>query len=273
MFARQGTSSRHSIAARSGPSLTLRRGGGPIVRDEMYARRLSRSAVAFLLGATSVVGLVIGAVESNAVTCAIGPRNTVDKEAIYGPGNRVQSPGMKVFDADISCARVSSLFVGTFDNSSFVEVGWYEDPPDPGWDFVCIGNSSVLPRELAFAYNSGLVSCLASGASVPPGQDAFTVSDANLDEVWTFGHGGSVFWTSPEMGFASGLLTTNGERESNNFDTAKSEFDGLQRMTLSGSWIPWQDASEYQAASNDPGFKDCIDADDHIRVIKEEASC
>lgn len=72
--------------------------------------------------------------------------------------------------------------------------------------------------------------------------------------------------------FNSGKLETNGERSGDGSEPARAEFDGLQRMDAGQVWQAW--TSPYEADySDDPDFHDCIDASDHVRVIRDGNAC
>jgi hypothetical protein len=223
-----------------------------------------------LSAALGFAGVVALAPAAQAVTCLGSPYNTTDQASSNGRGVRDNSPGMTVYNDTITCARVSSMFVKNSTETKFVEVGWFEDPaPDT---YQCLGLTAGGPKFFAFVDNAGIVDCY-TGTAVSTGAHGFTEKDPNQDGIWTFGEGGSDFWTSPDMGsFNNGLLRTNGERVGDGTEPARSEFDGLERMDNTNSWVSW--TSPFEAAtSDDPDFHDCIDAGDHIRVIRDGTSC
>ncbi len=196
-----------------------------------------------------------------------GPWNTVDEAAANGRGNRVSDPGMFIYNDPVQCGRASSLFVKTHDETEFVEVGWYEEE---SYVYSCVHFTNGQPKLFGEAYNNGVVGCT-SGPPLTSGQsDSFTVTDVNQDGKWLFGHGGANFWTSPDLGsFNSGLLRSNGERFAPDPEPARSEFNGLKRMDASNTWSAWTGPMEGDSqSSDDPDFEDCIDAPDHIRVVR-----
>lgn len=200
----------------------------------------------------------------------------MDKNSQNGRGDRVNNPGMSVFNDAIDCGRVSSIFVSNSTGTTFAEVGWYEDPSGGTWDYSCILSSFGPPRELAYAVQAGMLpQCDQDNADISAGVDSFVVKDPNQDGIWTYEHDGVTIWTSQDISpFNSGLLVSNGERAgTGNDDPAKSEFDGLDRLGPSNNWVPWTSPSEYTPYSDDPDYKDCIDSDTHIRVIKSSNQC
>jgi len=104
--------------------------------------------------------------------------NTVAEAAANGRGNRVDNPGMHIYNSSGLCARVSSIFVISADNTEFVEVGWYEDPAG-GWNYDCIPDTTGAPRRLAFSFDDGLVDCLVPTGDLSIGDAGFSVHDAD----------------------------------------------------------------------------------------------
>jgi len=231
----------------------------------------TRVAVAILAGFMMVGGVLLFQMHAAyAVTCLSNLYNTTDEASADGRGNRVFGPGMRIYNDNVVCGRVSSLFVKNATETKFVEVGWYEDPIDTNFDYQCLGTTSGPPELFAFVDTGTGYAC--SLGETLSGVDSFSVRDQNQDGVWTFGHEGDDFYTSPDLGsFNSGLLRTNGERAGNGNEPARSEFDGLDRLDSSG-WSPWQGTFE-ASTSDDPDFHDCIDSDHHVRVIRDGTTC
>lgn len=90
----------------------------------------NRARILHLVLVTSVVAslLVLTSASTALASCHDfgSPWNTV-----YQPGGsswlgvRVSGPGMGVYDGDVDCGRVSSLFVTNGPITRWVEVGWY----------------------------------------------------------------------------------------------------------------------------------------------------
>ena len=199
-------------------------------------RAIFEQQVALALVATFLMfgsWMLIQAIPASAVTCLSSPYNTTDEAAANGRGNRAQNPGMHIYNDNVDCGRVSSLFVKNSTETKLVEVGWFEDPSDSNWDYTCLGTTSGQPKLFAFV-DTGTGYACDTGGQLSTGDDAFTVKDQNQDGKWTFGHSGSDFYTSPDLGsFNSGLLRTNGERTGGGNEPAHSEFAGLDRMDSS----------------------------------------
>jgi hypothetical protein len=224
-----------------------------------------------LSAALGFAGVVALAPAAHAVTCITGNiYNTTDQASSNGRGVRDNSPGMTVYNDTITCARVSSMLVKNSTETRFVEVGWFEDPVPDFYD--CWDLTAGAPKYFGLAVDDGIFDCF-TGTALSTGVHGFTVKDPNQDGIWTYGQGGSDFWTSFDMGaFNNGLLRTNGEREGDASEPARSEFEGLERMDNTNTWHAW--TSPFEAVtSDDPDFHDCIDAGDHIRVIRDGTSC
>lgn len=171
-------------------------GGGLMKRPQpsWFPERSFAASLSLSVAFGVILGLSLQ-LPALAVTCVAsgGNLNTVDEAAANGRGNRAINPGMQIYNDDVACARVSSLFVTTADGSRWVEVGWFEDPAGGDWDFYCLGTTSGSPRLFAYTYYDGLRDCY-TGSSLTAGPaDTFTVRDPDQNGVWTFGHGGSNF--------------------------------------------------------------------------------
>jgi len=228
--------------------------------------------LAFLAGFVMTSGwILLTAGPASAVTC-VDVLNTTDEAGANGRGNRAENPGMHIYNDTIECGRASSLFVKNATETKFVEVGWFEDPVGGLFDYNCLGETTGPPRLFAFVDTGASRSC-SWGMELSVGDDGFTLKDPDQNGRWTFGHAGSNFYISPDLGsFNSGLLRTNGERGGNGNEPARSEFAGLDRMDDANNWSAWQNPFEAWT-SDDPGFHDCIDNGHHIRVINDSNTC
>lgn len=66
------------------------------------------------------------------------------------------------------------------------------------------------------------------------------VADVNDDGKWRYKLDGANEWDSPiTLTMNSNVSRSNGERASPS-DSARSFFNGLDRMNSSGNWIAWQ---------------------------------
>jgi hypothetical protein len=207
-----------------------------------------------------------------AVTCQSSPLNTAAEANVEGRGNRVTTPGgMTVYNDSVTCARGSSLFVSDANFSTYVEVGWFEDPtPDT---YQCLGNTTGSPKVFGEANLGFFPAQCATNVTLSTGADGFSVHDSNQDGVFVFGHDGSSFYTGPNLGsFNSGIVLTNGERTGDGNEPARSEFDSLDRQDANG-WHSWTSPSEPTLVSDDPDFHECFDAGDHVRVIHIGTDC
>jgi hypothetical protein len=239
------------------------------------SRRLSAGARALhLVVVTSIVGstfLIMTATAALACHDPGSPWNTV-----YKPGgtdwwgNRVSGPGMGVFDGNVDCGRVSSLFVTNGPITRWIEVGWYESPQGT---YSCIPTTSGPPKILAFAVFDGMVDCKNPSANIGEGTDGFWVHDKDQDGVWKFFRNGNQVWTSFDMSpFNSGTLYNNGERLNFN-NTAHADFDGLKKMLHQGNWADWNNTSLDTDLFDDSGSHGCKYSDTHTAVKLNETLC
>jgi hypothetical protein len=214
---------------------------------------------------------LVSATPAQACADAGAPWNTVYRSGgTDWWGDRVSNPGMGVFDGDVDCGRVSSIFVTNGAITRWVEVGWYESPQGA---YVCIPTTSGPPKILAFAYFDGMVDCKDPSPNLGEGTDNFWVQDRDQDGVWRYFRNGNQVWTSPDMSpFNSGTLYNNGERL--NFrNTAHADFDGLKRMNHQGNWGDWSNTSLDTELSDDSGSHGCKYSDTHTAVKLVETPC
>lgn len=213
--------------------------------------------VALVIGFTAGWSL-LGTQQSQAVTCNLHVGVAV-KPDTNGRGVRFAAPGMRIWDDNVECARVSSLQIFNSAETRFVEVGWYEDQNN----IDCLPTAGG-PRRLGFAFDDGLFWCFPASSSISTGQKSFAVEDINQNGVWQYWHAGTNFWGSPDMGsFVTGIINNNGERFGSQ-DSAKADFDGLQRMGPSGSWSPWHTPT--LKIDTDPTYNFCFFSETHTSV-------
>ncbi len=238
-------------------------------RGGMHGRLLRSVAPGVAVGAT-LGGLAAAWGEARAAACSVDPLNTVVRLEPNGRGLKVSAPGMGVFDGDVDCSRVSSLWVENSTGSRHVEIGWYEDPVDY---YLCLPTTGTSPRIIALSYEGpNDYDCWGNPRTLSVGTDAFGVHDRDQDGVWRFVHEGALVWTSPDMGsFVTGLLYDNGER-GNLENTAHADFDGLKRMGSGGRWVAPDSAYEV-GYSDDPGSKPCIYSATHTAVKLNDTPC
>jgi hypothetical protein len=251
----------------------MRQGAKRPVSAGVTRKRAQEMQIALFAGFLIMGGwILLRATPALAVTCLSSVYNTTDEASADGRGNRVQNPGMHIYNDNVDCGRVSSLFVKNATETKFVEVGWFEDPSESNFDYTCLNNTSGQPKLFAYVDTGSGHACNTAG-ELSTGDDAFTEQDQNQDGIWKFGHAGSDFYTSPNLGsFNSGLLRTNGERAGGGNEPARSEFNGLDREDQFNNWPSWQNTFE-ASTSDDPGFHDCIDNDHHVRVIDDSNTC
>jgi hypothetical protein len=98
------------------------------------------------------------------------------------------------------------------------------------------------------------------------------VADVNDDGEWRFKLDGVNEWDSTiTVTLTKNVSRSNGERASPS-DSAKSFFNGLDRMNSSGNWLAWQ-SPDTGGGNDDPGFHNCVIDDDTIRVIRDSETC
>lgn len=61
---------------------------------------------------------------------------------------------MDIYNQDVNCGRVSSLFVRNSSSTRWVEVGWYEDNAQ----YACLPTTD-RPWRLGFVLFDGLIDC------------------------------------------------------------------------------------------------------------------
>lgn len=198
-----------------------------------------------------------------------------EHEHDWATGNeRTRQPGYGtwdvIYDNAVSCARVSSLFVYNNMATRFVEIGWYEDPSDTF--SLCLPTTSGAPRVLAYAFDMGMDTCDETPAIPTSGQwDAFKVSDPEQDGVWSFFHDATLVFSEDMGSFVTGILRSNGERH-NMSDGASADFNGLQRMNFSASWVSWDSTTE-DPNSDDSGYKFCKSSNTYTSVRANATPC
>jgi len=224
-----------------------------------------------LLSAADIALVPLSAVPAVACHDAGSPWNT-----IYKPngsdwlGVQVSSPGMAIYNGDVSCGRVSSLFVRNSDWTRWVEVGWIENA---GSHYACVPDTNGPPKILAYAKFDGMTGCKNPASDLSEGTDGFKVHDDNQNGVWRYFHSGNEVWTSFDMSpFNSGLVEDNGERL-NFSNTAHSDFDGLTRMNSSGSFTDWNSTDLHDGDSDDSGSHGCKYSDTHTAVKLNGTPC
>lgn len=243
-------------------------------------RRVSGFVVWVVMTSALTLGTLAGLLASPAYAChdAGSPWNTAYKSGTNGRGDRVSGLGMGVFDGNVDCGRVSSVFVYNSSLTRYVEVGWFESPQGA---YSCIqdtGTGADPPRILAFAQFDGMRDCLNPAGSLSEGTQTFWVHDDNQDGIWKFYHSGTQVWTSFDMSpFTTGLLYDNGERLTFQ-NTAHADFDGLKRMA-GQNWVAWGSGGSTDtttldtALSDDSGSHGCKYSNDHTAVKLNGTAC
>jgi hypothetical protein len=200
------------------------------------------------------------------------PHNTIMRASADGRGVKIVNPGMKVYDVNVDCGRVSSIQIHQGTAATFVEVGWYENPGD---GYFCLDATSGPPNLLAYQQLGTVRDCLHDPSNLTDGDtDSFSVYDADQNGVWKYWHEGNLIFTGEDMGsFNSGIPLTNGERNSRD-DVARAKFNGLQRMNENQNWVAWQSpANPGSPPNDDPGYKNCVYQDDHIAAWPNSQAC
>ena len=94
----------------------------------------------------------------------------------------------------------------------------------------------------------------------------------NDDGEWRYKLDGVNEWDSSiTVTLNNNVSRSNGERASPS-DSAKSYLNGLDRMNSSGDWVAWQNA-DTEGDNDDPGFHNCLDDNDTVRVIRDSETC
>lgn len=157
-----------------------------------------------------------------------------------------------------------------------VEVGWYQDPIQGGGGFyICLPHTTGPPKFLAYIESNLGIKCMTNnvptmGQSGSPYE--INVADVNDDGIWRYKLDGVNEWDSTiQASLPDNVSRSNGERASAS-DTAYSFFNGLDRMTENGTWVPWQNAG-IGGGDDDPDFHNCLIDNDAVRVIRDSETC
>lgn len=198
------------------------------------------------------------------------PFNVFYQNGTGGRGVRTANPGMGIYNGDVSCTRVSSIFVYSADGVNFVEAGWYEDPTNT---YFCLDDTSGPPKRLAYVRFSGMRDCkhFPGTLSEADSPDEFSIFDDNQNGIWQFHHNGSKYWESPDTGsFNSGVQQDNGER-TNVHNTSHAEFRGMQKRDSSQTWVNW--SGVFLGGDDDSGAKGCFYSNTHQAVKLDGTAC
>jgi hypothetical protein len=187
----------------------------------------------------------------------------------YGEG--VTNPGIYIFDHPVGCAEVSSIEVFNISGDE-AEIGWIKVA---GGVFLCnaTGDGSTI-RVLTTWRTAGTTHCAQHGTLTPNQSDSFHVwgdSGSSGSYPWTWDHDGA----HPQVAtldFRLGTDLTNGERYST-YDSAQSQFDGLQIGHGTGTWNPWAGATCAHSANDDPTYFDKILSSTHVNVSTAGTPC
>jgi hypothetical protein len=175
---------------------------------------------------------------------------------------------MAIYDGNVTCGRVSSIFVYNSAATRYVEVGWYENPAGV---YNCLPVTNGPPKVLAFYLLDGVAACWGQPSTLSGGTTAgFWVDDNNQDAIWNFFYAGTNVYNSGKMStFTTGILVNNGERL-NTDNTAHADFDGMKRMNSSQQWVDWTSATY---SSNDSGMHGCYYSATHQAVKEVGTAC
>lgn len=237
--------------------------GRPMERRSPRWLLVVRSSLAAALFGVSFAASIPSA---NASACpgTGAPFNTVFSPSTNGRGDKVST--MLVEDGTVTCGRVSSLIDHNSAYTSFVEIGWVENPAGA---YTCVPVTTGPPTLLAFASVNGMASC-AGSRSVSTGSRS--VSDPNGDGSWQYMDHGVLVFTANTGTFFTGVEEDNGERL--NFDnTAHADFNGLMRMGSSKTWVSWTGTALNAQESDDSGSHGCFYSDTHTAVKLIGTAC
>jgi hypothetical protein len=229
----------------------------------------------------SLVGFIVGSATAAHDCLYMGqppagvPYNNTMDTAANGRGAQVDNPGITVYNDSVHCGRVSAVLQTIPNGTRYVEVGWYEDPLSGSGYYDCLPGTTGTPKFLAYIENHLGRACMNSGQPLMgEGGSPYdiNVADVNDDGEWRFKLDGVNEWDSTiTVTLTNNVSRSNGERASPS-DSAKSFFNGLDRMNSSGNWLAWQ-SPDTGGGNDDPGFHNCVIDDDTIRVIRDSETC
>jgi hypothetical protein len=173
-------------------------------------------------------------------------------------GVKATNPGMAIYDHDIACVKVSSLFLFN-SNTSQVEIGGYEDPHQLA---VCTYPAGSGPALVRVIYFNNLHQCIAPYMIDPWRSTTFTIHNDNLDNTFAFDFDGSAAGTLTGD-FSYGSAITNGERWGLQ-DSPHADFDGLRFQNSTG-FHDWTNTGGF--SDSDPNYKNQIHSDTHVEVV------